>query len=66
LSPTTIADFFEQQNLPLVVGQASILQTHQRHQFSIFVNGVAPSVQLAPAFQVIKKCSKVGKIVIGS
>jgi hypothetical protein len=66
LSPITVANLFKEQNLALVVRQAPILKTHQRHQFGVFVNGISPSKKFASFFQVTEKSPEIGKVAIGS
>jgi hypothetical protein len=59
LFPVTVANVFEQQNLSPIVRQASILKTHQWHQFSVFIDALPPSVQLASSFEVVNERSEI-------
>jgi len=64
LSAVAIDDVFKEKRLSLIVRDAAILQTHERHQLTIFVYRSLPAIKLAAFLQLFDVRTKVREITL--
>jgi len=48
-----VKDIFVEKTLSILIGHTSVLKPHQRHQFSVLIDGAIPAMQLAALLQLV-------------